>query len=167
LPVFAAHCFHELNPLTPFALSWHHELIAAIPGTARKGRPSGEAAVRDGRIRPLITMCRPTLSGILLHILASDWYRQTSAAPLVGAAASRVRVRHHGPGLSARHPGRRGQDADIIIIDDPLKHQEALSPVQRQAANDWFDHTLYSRLNDTQRGATILIMHRLHEACSR
>ena len=56
-----------------------------------------------------------------------------------------------------------GRGADIIIIDDPLKPEEALSQTQRQAANDWFDHTLYSRLNDTRTGAIILIMHRLHE----
>jgi len=56
-----------------------------------------------------------------------------------------------------------GRGADMIIIDDPLKPEEALSQVQRQAANDWFDHTLYSRLNDTRSGAIIVIMHRLHE----
>jgi hypothetical protein len=56
-----------------------------------------------------------------------------------------------------------GRGADIIIIDDPLKLEEALSQTQRQAANDWFDHTLYRRLNDTLTGAIILIMHRLHE----
>ena len=50
-----------------------------------------------------------------------------------------------------------------IIIDDPLKPEEVLSQTQRQAANDWFDHTLYSRLNDTRSGAIIVIMHRLHE----
>jgi hypothetical protein len=44
-----------------------------------------------------------------------------------------------------------------------LKPEEALSPAQRQAANEWYDHTLYSRLNDTRTGAIILIMHRLHE----
>jgi hypothetical protein len=53
------HCFRELNPRTEFALSWHHELIAAIPGTARKGRPSGEVAVREGRIRRLIINVPP------------------------------------------------------------------------------------------------------------
>jgi predicted phage terminase large subunit-like protein len=56
-----------------------------------------------------------------------------------------------------------GRGADIIIIDDPLKPEEALSQAQRQAANEWYDHTLYSRLNDTRTGAIILIMHRLHE----
>jgi hypothetical protein len=59
--------FCELSPRTPFAPSWHHEIIAAIPGTARKslpqakagGRPSGEAAVRDGRTRRLIINVPP------------------------------------------------------------------------------------------------------------
>jgi hypothetical protein len=41
-----------------------------------------------------------------------------------------------------------GRGADIIIIDDPLKPEEALSETQRRAANEWFDHTLYSRQND-------------------
>jgi predicted phage terminase large subunit-like protein len=56
-----------------------------------------------------------------------------------------------------------GRGADLIIIDDPLKPEEALSQTQRRAANEWFDHTLYSRLNDKENGAIILIMHRLHE----
>ena len=56
-----------------------------------------------------------------------------------------------------------GRGADIIIIDDPLKPEEALSDAQRQAANDWYDHTLYSRLNDKQHGTIVIIMQRLHE----
>jgi len=56
-----------------------------------------------------------------------------------------------------------GRGADIIAIDDPLKPEEALSQGQRQAANEWFDHTLYSRLNDKPRGSIIVMMHRLHE----
>jgi hypothetical protein len=51
----------------------------------------------------------------------------------------------------------------MIIIDDPLKPEEALSQAQRQAANEWYDHTLYSRLNDKLSGAIVLVMHRLHE----
>jgi predicted phage terminase large subunit-like protein len=38
-----------------------------------------------------------------------------------------------------------------------------LSQAQRRSANEWFDHTLYSRLNDKEKGSIILIMHRLHE----
>jgi len=57
-----------------------------------------------------------------------------------------------------------GRGADIIVIDDPLKPEESLSQTQRQAANEWYDHTLYSRLNDKLTGAIVLIMHRLHES---
>ncbi|MGA9496904.1 MAG: hypothetical protein WBV41_13680, partial [Terriglobales bacterium] len=33
-----------------------------------------------------------------------------------------------------------GRGADFIIIDDPLKPDEAVSRTQRQAVNDWYDH---------------------------
>src|SRR5438477_12562244 len=56
-----------------------------------------------------------------------------------------------------------GRGADIIVIDDPLKPEEALSEAQRQAANEWYDHTLYSRLNDKRSGAIVIVMQRLHE----
>ena len=56
-----------------------------------------------------------------------------------------------------------GRGADFIIIDDPLKPDEALSETQRTAVNQWFDHTLYSRLNDKRSGCIIIIMQRLHE----
>jgi hypothetical protein len=44
-----------------------------------------------------------------------------------------------------------------------LKPEEALSEAQRRAENEWFDHTLYSRLNDKRHGAIVTIMQRLHE----
>jgi predicted phage terminase large subunit-like protein len=56
-----------------------------------------------------------------------------------------------------------GRGADIILIDDPLKPEEALSESQRRAANDWYDHTLYSRQNNKRHGAIVTIMQRLHE----
>ena len=34
---------------------------------------------------------------------------------------------------------------------------------QRKAVNDWYDHTLISRLNNKNTGCIILIMQRLHE----
>ena len=56
-----------------------------------------------------------------------------------------------------------GRGAAFMIIDDPLKPDEALSETQRKAVNDWYDHTLISRLNDKRNGCIILIMQRLHE----
>lgn len=55
-----------------------------------------------------------------------------------------------------------GRGADIIIIDDPLKPDEALSDSRRTAVNEWFDHTLLSRLNNKETGSIVIIMQRLH-----
>ena len=56
-----------------------------------------------------------------------------------------------------------GRGADMIIIDDPLKPDEALSEFRRTAVNEWYDNSLLSRLNDKQRGCIIIIMQRLHQ----
>lgn len=56
-----------------------------------------------------------------------------------------------------------GDGGDIIIIDDPISASDALSPTVRQAANEWFDNTMSTRLNDPKTGAYIIVMQRLHE----
>jgi predicted phage terminase large subunit-like protein len=56
-----------------------------------------------------------------------------------------------------------GRGGDYLILDDPLKPDEAVSDAQRRAVNTWYDHTLYSRLNDKAQGVIILVMQRLHE----
>jgi hypothetical protein len=55
-----------------------------------------------------------------------------------------------------------GRGADIIIVDDPLKADDALSESKRQSVNEWFDNTLRSRLNSQDEGAIIIVMQRLH-----
>jgi hypothetical protein len=100
------------------------------------------------------------------RILASDWYRQVFATRLSAQrqAASEFDTTAQDCRLATSVGGvLTGRGADIIIIDDSLKPEEALSQAQRQAANEWYNHTLYGRLNDTRTGAIILIMHRLHE----
>lgn len=56
-----------------------------------------------------------------------------------------------------------GFGADLIIIDDLLKAGEAYSDVQREAANSFFDTTLYQRLNNKVKGSVLVIAQRLHE----
>ncbi len=55
-----------------------------------------------------------------------------------------------------------GRGGDFLIIDDPLKSEDALSETKRPAVNDWYDGTLYSRLDDKRNGALIVIMQRQH-----
>src|SRR2546421_268980 len=99
-------------------------------------------------------------------IMTSPWYRQifrTRLAPHRQAVQEFITTRQ-GYRLATSTGGvLTGRGADIILIDDPLKPEEALSEAQRNAANDWFVHTLYSRLNDKRSGAIVIIMQRLHE----
>jgi predicted phage terminase large subunit-like protein len=55
-----------------------------------------------------------------------------------------------------------GLGADLMIIDDPHKDwPEAMSPLMRTRVIDWFNGTLYHRLEPN--GSIILIMTRWHE----
>lgn len=54
-----------------------------------------------------------------------------------------------------------GRGGDIIIIDDPVKNsEEAFSPVYREKTWEWFNSTLYSRLEPS--AAIVLIQTRWH-----
>lgn len=66
----------------------------------------------------------------------------------------------HGTSITGTLTGRGG---DIIIIDDPIKPDEAQSDTVREAVNNWYRSTLASRLNDKQKGAIICVMQRLHQ----
>lgn len=56
-----------------------------------------------------------------------------------------------------------GFGADVIVMDDILKPEEALSGTQRRRVNDWYSNTVVSRLNDPETGRILLVMQRLHE----
>jgi predicted phage terminase large subunit-like protein len=56
-----------------------------------------------------------------------------------------------------------GQGADMIIIDDVMKAQDALSERRREETREFYDQTLYSRLNDKRNPRIIAIQQRLHE----
>lgn len=56
-----------------------------------------------------------------------------------------------------------GIGADIILIDDPLKPNDANSDVVRVWVNNNYHETLESRLNNKKEGAIVVIMQRLHD----
>jgi hypothetical protein len=189
---FAARAFRELNPRTPFLMNWHVELIAAKLAAVHAGQirrliislpprhlKSHLASVAFpawclGHEPSTEILCvsyaqdlADKLSRDCRRLLASDWYQRLfptrlaprhQAVPEFETTAQGSRVATSVGGVLT------GRGADLIVIDDPLKPEEALSQTQRQAANEWYDHTLCSRLNDKLSGAIVLIMHRLHES---
>ncbi|UVC17884.1 phage terminase large subunit [Mesorhizobium onobrychidis] len=55
-----------------------------------------------------------------------------------------------------------GRGGDIIIIDDPLKADEAHSESARNKCAEWVRTTLMSRFDNPAAGAVVLVMQRLH-----
>jgi predicted phage terminase large subunit-like protein len=56
-----------------------------------------------------------------------------------------------------------GFHGDILIVDDPLKPDEAVSDVQRETANRWCEQSLSTRKTNKAVTPTIIIMQRLHQ----
>jgi len=56
-----------------------------------------------------------------------------------------------------------GRGADLIVVDDPLKAEDAMSEPARRRVIDWYGGTLVSRLNDKENGPIVVVMQRLHE----
>ena len=191
LSFFAQRCFAELNPQTAFAMNWHIDVIAAKLTAVRDGKikrliinlpprhlKSLMASVafpawclgHDPSAQILCVSYGEDLANKLARgcraIMMSRWYQRLFSTRLAPhrQAVGEFLTTAHGYRLSTSNGGvLTGRGADMIIIDDPLKPEEALSDTQRQKTNDWFDNTLYSRLNDKQHGAIVIIMQRLHE----
>ncbi|MBB4365115.1 putative phage terminase large subunit-like protein [Bradyrhizobium sp. CIR18] len=98
-------------------------------------------------------------------VVESAWYRDLFPAMRTARDTGSELVTTAGGGRYATSVGGTltGRGADLIIIDDPLKAEEAMSELARKRVIDWYGSTLVSRLNDKDRGAIVVVMQRLHE----
>ena len=55
-----------------------------------------------------------------------------------------------------------GRGGNLLIIDDPMKPQDAESVLARDNIKDWYSKTLLSRLDSKVDDAIIVVMQRLH-----
>jgi predicted phage terminase large subunit-like protein len=99
-------------------------------------------------------------------VMRSDWYRRIFPKTRIDKAKdteTEVRTTERGYRLATSVGGTlTGKGGDIIIIDDPIKPQDAQSKSIRDKTIQWFENTLLSRLDDKMRGAIVLVMQRLH-----
>jgi predicted phage terminase large subunit-like protein len=188
---FVTRCFDELNPQALLAMGWHIEVIAAALTAVQQGKirrliinlpprhlKSLMASVAFpawclGHVPSAQLLCvsyaqdlADKLARDCRTVMLTPWYQQIFPTRLAQhrQAVQEFITTRQGYRLATSTGGvLTGRGADIIMIDDPLKPEEALSRAQRQACNEWFVHTLYSRLNDKRTGAIIIIMQRLHE----
>jgi predicted phage terminase large subunit-like protein len=99
-------------------------------------------------------------------LIEARWYRslfpQTKIGPYKNSETE-IEFTKRGYRLATSVGGTlTGRGGDIIIIDDPLKPDDALSEVKRSGANQWFNNTLLSRLDDKRTGAIVVVMQRVH-----
>jgi predicted phage terminase large subunit-like protein len=189
---FVERAFYELNPETPYQHNWHIDVIAHALEGCRAGNLRRLIINVPPRSLKSHMASISFVAWLLGHNPAAQIICASYAQDLADKMAGDCRTLMLGrwyqklfPGTSLA--GRRqaindfattkkgfrmatsvggvltGRGADFMIIDDPLKPDEALSEVERNKVNNWYDHTLISRLNDKRTGCIILIMQRLHE----
>jgi predicted phage terminase large subunit-like protein len=190
--VFLARSFVERNPGTPFSPNWHVDLMAAQLDRARVGQnprlilnvPPRSLKSHAASIAfpafvlghdPSAQIIGVSYSAELAHrfaretreLMQCEWYRRVFPNTRLSTkrlAAHDFETTAGGFRLATSVGGTLvGRGADIIIIDDPLKPDEAASEVSRKAVNDWLDNSLLSRLNDKARGVIVIAMQRLHQ----
>lgn len=180
----------ELKPATALLHNWHHEVIAQkledvlygncrrliinLPPRSLKSHSASVAfpAWALGHIPSLRIIC-VSYAQDLADDLARD-SRRLMASPfyqaIFGTRISRnrdtvsdFRTTEGGYRFSTSVGGvLTGIGADLIVIDDALKADDALSDTRRSSVNYWFDNTLRSRLNNQETGSIVIIMQRLH-----
>lgn len=188
---FLHRSFYDLHPQTPFFSNWHIEVMAAALEECRQGRcrrliinlpPRSLKSLLASVAFPAWLLGHAPSAQIInvsygqdladkfardtRHVMQSAWYQALFPTQLVRPrqALQDFQTTAQGFRLATSVGGvLTGRGGDYLILDDPLKPDEAVSDTQRRAVNDWYDNTLYSRLNDKARGVIILVMQRLHE----
>lgn len=188
---FIERSFYELNPQTQLLMAPYIHLIAMHLEACRLGKikrliinlpprylKSHCASVafpvwlmgKDPSARIICASYGQDLAENLANqsrkIMQSAFFQQIFATRLdPRKIASNDFMTTEGGGRMATSVGGvlTGRGADFLILDDPMKPDEALSDPRRQAVNDWYNNTLLSRLNDKVNGCIIIIMQRLHQ----
>jgi predicted phage terminase large subunit-like protein len=187
---FIERSFYELNPQTDFILGPHIELMACKLEACRLGRikrliinlpPRGLkshctsiafAAWLLGHNPSAHIICASygqeladKLARDCRSVMQTSWYQRLFQTRLAGKQAVHdFETTAQGSRMATSVGGTlTGRGADFILLDDPLKPDEALSEPRRTAVNEWYQNTLLSRLNDKAKGCIIIIMQRLHQ----
>ena len=105
------------------------------------------------------------LSNDFRALVEAPWYRALFTGTRIGQKDSETEIELTARGfrLATSIGGTlTGRGGELIVIDDPLKPDDAYSEVRRNSANEWFKNTLLSRLDDKRTGAIIIVMQRVH-----
>ena len=187
---FVWKCFNTIAPGTEFRPNWHigaiayqltrvqngevKRLLINQPPRSLKSISVSVAYVawllgHDPRVRFIVASYSSELAAALhlqfRMVIDSDWYKRLFPMMRLAKDTDTEAVTTVGGGRLATSVGGSltGRGGDIIIVDDPLKAEEAQSDLARSRVLEWFRGTLLSRLNDKEHGQIIVLMQRLHQ----
>ena len=99
-------------------------------------------------------------------LMRSDLYRRIFPGTRISPAKdteTEVMTTARGSRLATSVGGTlTGRGGNLVIIDDPLKPQDAHSESARESLKQWYSNTLLSRLDHKTEGSIIVVMQRLH-----
>src|SRR5947209_7204899 len=99
-------------------------------------------------------------------LMRSDLYRRIFPAARISPAKdteTEVMTTARGSRLATSVGGTlTGRGGNLLIIDDPLKPQDAHSESARESLKQWYSNTLLSRLDNKVDGSIVVVMQRLH-----
>jgi predicted phage terminase large subunit-like protein len=190
LRYFVRKCFETVLPGTPYLPNWHIDaivyqlmqvhtrqtirLLINQPPRSLKSICVSVAYVawmlgHDPTRRVIVVSYSNELAAELHRqfrmVIDALWYRSLFPAMLPAKDTGTELVTTAGGSRYATSVGGTltGRGADLIVVDDCLKAEDAMSDAARKRVIDWFGGTLISRLNDKERGPIIVVMQRLHE----
>jgi len=188
---FTEKVFYTLNPGENFVWGWYLDAISWQLERVRRGEikrliinlpPRSLKSIMASvawpafllGLDPSLRIICASYSGELARkfsndfraLIDADWYRALFPWTRVGPykdSEIETEFTARGSRLATSVGGTlTGRGGDILIVDDPLKPDDASSEVKRSGANHWFTNTLLSRLDDKRTGAIVVVMQRIH-----
>lgn len=102
------------------------------------------------------------------NLIETDWYQKLFGGKFKlkhNEAAKGFYVNDHGGFRKSVGTGGQitGSGGDILIVDDGQNPKRAASEKERENLKNFWDYTLYTRLNQLEIGVRINVQQRLHE----
>src|SRR4029077_3976952 len=190
LRYFVRKVFHTILPGTPYLPNWHVDAIVYQLMRVQNGDISRLLINQPPRSLKSIRVSVAYVAWLLGHdptrriivvsysnefaaelhrqfrmVIDAPWYQAVFPAMRPAKDSGTELVTTAGGSRYATSVGGtlRGRGAGLIIVDDPLKAEEAMSEPARRRVIDWYGGTLVSRLNDKETGPIVVVMQRLHE----
>lgn len=185
---FVPHAFRALLPGTAFLDNWHiqamchfltnrdNRIVISLPPRSLKSLVASVAFVAWtlGQDPTKQIICISYSQDLAeknarqcRQLMESDWYKllfpRTRISPEKNTMLQFETTAHGGRFSTSVMGPLTGFGADLIVIDDPLKAEDAMSDSMRAAVNEWYDNSVLSRLNNNDTGKIVIVMQRFHQ----